>query len=143
MRTKRDVAALLLLKASGEFLLQYRDANAPVYPNFWGLFGGGIEDNETPEEALKREAYEELRYFPKSAKPVLVVNYEDQIIQTYGKKYYYSEICEAPEKLELHEGQAMDWFKSEDLSRINTTVMNRKIIPEILSKMKGKEGVSQ
>lgn len=40
--------------------LQRRSDDAPRLPGFFGFWGGGVEEGETPEEALKREIREEL-----------------------------------------------------------------------------------
>ena len=42
-------------------LLSKRTLDAPTHPGFWGLFGGKIEGDELPAEAVKREVQEELR----------------------------------------------------------------------------------
>lgn len=42
------------------FFLQLRDRAAPIYPNRIGLFGGHLEPGETPDQAVVREAAEEL-----------------------------------------------------------------------------------
>ncbi len=47
------------------FYLQRRDGNAKLSPGFLGLFGGGMEEGETPEEAMLRETQEELCITPK------------------------------------------------------------------------------
>lgn len=47
-----------------EFFLQLRDEHAPIHANMYSLFGGGIEEGETPEVAFLRETEEELRYVP-------------------------------------------------------------------------------
>ena len=57
----RSVSILLLYNSKGEVLLQHRSPEASYYPNHWGFFGGGIETNEKPEKALRREAKEELQ----------------------------------------------------------------------------------
>lgn len=41
-------------------LLVKRSPQKKFYPDVWDLFGGYIEGSETPEEALCREAHEEL-----------------------------------------------------------------------------------
>ena len=41
-------------------LLQKRDNNAPMFPNKWGFFGGGLEGKETPKDGLIRELKEEI-----------------------------------------------------------------------------------
>lgn len=40
--------------------LQKRSADAERLPNYFGFWGGGAENNETPEETLLREIREEM-----------------------------------------------------------------------------------
>ena len=44
----------IILMKEGKILLQHRDKKAPLYPNFWGLCGGKMDEGETPEEAIVR-----------------------------------------------------------------------------------------
>ena len=55
--------SLAILNREDRFLMQLRD-DIPgiVYPGVWGLFGGHIEPEETPEIAVKREIIEEIGY---------------------------------------------------------------------------------
>lgn len=55
-----EVSALVLHDGDGRFLLQHRDDFAPSFPGMHGLFGGHLESGESPEDALRREAAEEL-----------------------------------------------------------------------------------
>ncbi|MBW4441329.1 MAG: NUDIX hydrolase [Plectolyngbya sp. WJT66-NPBG17] len=57
--------AILILHRGDQFLLQLRD-NIPniAYPGHWGLFGGHIEQDESPEIAVVRELQEEICYSP-------------------------------------------------------------------------------
>ncbi|NJK47995.1 NUDIX domain-containing protein [Candidatus Gracilibacteria bacterium] len=55
--------ALAILTQNDQFLMQLRDDKPDIaYPGHWGLFGGHLELNETPEEGLKREVLEEIEY---------------------------------------------------------------------------------
>jgi len=55
-----QVALAIISNKDNEVLLQHRDNNAPTNPNKWGLWGGRIEKDETPLEAVVRELKEEL-----------------------------------------------------------------------------------
>lgn len=53
------VMALLLME-DGNLLMHLRDDKAGVlHPGCWAGFGGSIEASETPEDALRREVFEE------------------------------------------------------------------------------------
>lgn len=54
-----DVAAAVILRADGAFLLAQRPAGK-VYEGYWEFPGGKIEEGETPLHALCRELHEEL-----------------------------------------------------------------------------------
>jgi len=68
---KREHASLIPFRrtANGvELYLQKRSKDAKVNPGLFGMFGGGIEVGETPEQALMRECNEELSYSPRNPK---------------------------------------------------------------------------
>ena len=57
--------ALAMLKRDNQWLMQLRDDRPDIlYPGHWGLFGGHLEDDETPEDAIKRELLEEINWTP-------------------------------------------------------------------------------
>jgi 8-oxo-dGTP diphosphatase len=63
MQKTRPQCGLLIENSEGKVLLQLRDDKPDIpYPNCWGTFGGQIEANESPEEAIRREITEEIDY---------------------------------------------------------------------------------
>ncbi len=61
--SRREAAALVPFYKKDDvyyFFLQLRDEGAPTDPGRIGFFGGGIEGEETPLEAVTRETKEEL-----------------------------------------------------------------------------------
>jgi 8-oxo-dGTP pyrophosphatase MutT (NUDIX family) len=62
MRTiHRDIVAGLVVSKDNKFLFGMKDPRGGgVYADCWHTPGGGIEDGETQEQALKREMAEEL-----------------------------------------------------------------------------------
>ena len=63
-----EVAAAVIERPDGEFLLAQRPANK-VYPGFWEFPGGKIEPGEDPRSALVRELEEELGIRVREATP--------------------------------------------------------------------------
>lgn len=59
------VVAIAILHQQGKFLMQLRDDIPGIrYPGQWGLFGGHLEGDETPEAGLQRELQEEIGHVP-------------------------------------------------------------------------------
>jgi mutator protein MutT len=53
------IAVAILRLPNGQVVLQRKDENSPRSPHKLALFGGSIEANETPKEAIVRELIEE------------------------------------------------------------------------------------
>ncbi|OGA46530.1 MAG: hypothetical protein A3G24_23540 [Betaproteobacteria bacterium RIFCSPLOWO2_12_FULL_62_13] len=62
LRAANAVAALLMLD-DGRYVMQLRDSIPDIfYPGHWGCFGGAVDHDEEPAQALKRELKEELAF---------------------------------------------------------------------------------
>ena len=126
----RDVALLILYDQNGKMLLQQRDEYAPTYPNLWCFFGGGLDSGETPDQALQREAQEELQYTPKAPRLLSVHQYQDVTHGIAGRKYYFVEACMDKRPLRLGEGQGMGWFAFSEMASLPIAPENWPILDE-------------
>jgi 8-oxo-dGTP diphosphatase len=116
---------IILTNKENKVLLQLRSKNHS-HPGSWALFGGHIEDSETPEEALIREIKEEINY--------LITDYQlikETVVEDFGKVFWFHGIIDAklPE-LTLNEGDDFNFFTYEELSKIKIAPESKKILIE-------------
>lgn len=126
---KRDTVSLIFFDEDFRILLQHRTDDAPVFPSYWGLFGGKIKKNEVPKKTIIREILEEINYKLINPKYVLTLKYKDVEQNNSGKKYYFTEKCLSKSNLRLNEGQDMRWFTYKE-------ILNLKIIDHNLEAIK-------
>jgi 8-oxo-dGTP diphosphatase len=123
--TSRHVAVLILYDGRGRILLQHRTKDAPTFPDYWGLFGGGIEHGETPEQAVEREILEELAYRPRFARRVTRRQFARDGIE-YTMHVFAEKYDGTP--LTLSEGQGMKWFLPQETATLKMVEHDREVI---------------
>lgn len=112
------VAAIILIE--GKYLLQKRDPRPDIwYPGFWGLFGGGVEPNEEPLEALARELHEELELTITSP-PQFFARFDFDLggvgLPRYFRSFYMITLSTRDfGRLVLHEGADMALFSGAEI----------------------------
>lgn len=103
--------SLAILYRDGKFLFQLRDnISSIVYPGVWGLFGGHLEPEETPELCLKRELIEEIGY--QVSDLVLFKEYGDSQVNRF---VFYAPLTVDLSQLVLNEGWDMGLLTTEDI----------------------------
>jgi ADP-ribose pyrophosphatase YjhB (NUDIX family) len=86
---KIGAGAVFISKNTGRCLLQLRNNSNKRNNNTWGLWGGMVDENETPLECLHRELTEEIAEYP----GILKLNPID-VFRSKDKKFiYYSFAC--------------------------------------------------
>ena len=107
--------AIAILYQKNKFLMQLRD-NIPgiLYPGYWGLFGGHIEPDETPDIAVKREILEEIGYNLPSF--VEFGCYPDERVVRH---VFHAPLLVELNQLVLNEGWDMGLLTLEDINQGN------------------------
>lgn len=92
-----------------KFLFQLRDNKKGISnPNKWGLFGGGIESNESPVKAIIREIKEELN--------LELIEKNIKFLFKNGKNnIFYYKLEEDRRDFILNEGQNFKFFKIREI----------------------------
>lgn len=123
----RNVSVLILYGADGRILLQHRTKDAPTYPDYWAFFGGGVEEGESAEDAVKRESVEELGYELTSPSffKTLRILYQgnEHTLHVFSEKYNGGALV-------LGEGQAMGWYTVRETGDLLINDHDRLLIRE-------------
>jgi 8-oxo-dGTP diphosphatase len=122
---RRDVSVFILYTSTGQILLQHRTPDAFRLPNYWAFFGGGIEQGESPTEALEREILEELSYQVQTPHFLIAQKVRDE--EDENTKYVFVEQYE-DQPLQLNEGQAMGWFSLDETHGLKMIQHDRAIV---------------
>lgn len=134
MRTRIIVVPLVTMP-SGQVLLCRMAEGRGVFPGQWALPGGGVEPGERLEEALRREALEELGIALKSVTPLF---FKDAVLEKSfadGTKEPLHMIflvyrC-APETLDIHLNEEFSeyiWADSHALRALDLSSLTRETL---------------
>lgn len=131
----RRVALFVLKDEDGRVLLQHRDKTAPRLPDYWAFFGGEIEENETPEDAVIREAKEELGIEFKNLE--FFKRYEFQQEDGLHEKFVFIASLSVSFKelrRQQEEGQNLGLFSFEELKNLKISDYDRVILRDLFNK---------
>lgn len=116
---------IILINNEGKVLLQLRDKDHS-YSGSWALFGGHIEDSETPEEALVREIKEEINYSLKNYKLI-----KESDVKDFGKVYWFFGTVDAKlSELRLGEGDDLNFFTYDEVLKLKLAPESKKTLIE-------------
>ncbi|HET7114473.1 MAG TPA: NUDIX domain-containing protein, partial [Pyrinomonadaceae bacterium] len=111
--TGQGVSAILI-NPQGQVLLQQRDDNPAIrYPGHWSLFGGTIEDGESPADAVAREVKEEIDFDMRN------FGLFREFVQNNKCEFAFAgELPVSLDELTLSEGQGMNFFYPSQLKEL-------------------------
>lgn len=119
---KRDVAVSIFYDKDSNVVLQKR-SSISKYGEKYGFWGGGIEGEETPQEAVTRELKEELGYAPKELNFWLKHNFvikdheESLAVELY---VFLSPITQELLNAKVYEGDGMIKLNIDDAISMGT-----------------------
>ena len=101
-------------------------------PNKWDLLGGGLEKDETYEEAARREIEEETNL---KVDKLRLLKEREVVHNIQGREYkivshiFMTEVEILEEDIKFYEGQEIGWFTFEEIQQMN---ISSTILPLIL-----------
>jgi len=137
---RRQGASAIPVNSEGKILLQLRDDRPDLlYPNCWTTLGGGVEDGETFDQAIRRELLEEIEL----ELPVKLWRVDESIIEIHGHQFHvenaiYAARIDLPiSVIKLNEGQRLGYFGLDDLSTLQIGYNYEPTFREFFAALKG------
>lgn len=121
LKTPKFQTSHAILTLSGKYLLQLRNHIPTISaPGQWSLFGGRVNDGETPLQAMKRELSEELEISPAKFIELWPIDYfapfEKEVVRTW---LFAAEVEDVWSRHKLNEGVDVQAFRYEELDSID------------------------
>jgi len=123
----------IIVNSEGKILLIKRSDKSKNYPGYWGLVGGWIEWGETVEDALKREAREEIGCVIK------VERFTGKYYDTKGRHPTKTSIC-LPHISKIIDGtpivnqpeeiSEVKWFSPNEIKSIELAYDHKKMLED-------------
>ena len=125
---KPKSGAKIIFVSPDKILLFHRDNISTIrYPDHWQLVGGGIEDGETPEQALIREVKEEASYDLHNFKLLLkTIGDLGESVSVYISFVDQNEMSKFA--LGPGEGQEIGWFAIDEAMLLKLTPGTRNLL---------------
>ncbi len=129
------VVSVILLDEHGRVLLQQRDDKPKQYPNWWTIFGGYQEGDETLDDAIRRELIEELALeIPLSYWKAYVCPVRSKPGEVITINHVFVGRLDRPvESLTLREGQGMKLFSPEEAVKLELAFEQHVILRDYIT----------
>lgn len=126
----KKAASIIIINTDNEILLQLRDNSPDVFhPNKWGLPGGAMCPGEFPDEAIRREFFEETG---------LSIDFKFHLHKIIPNYFCDEYVYFAYQNIERHmigcfEGQKMEFIRINMLQEISLSDYHGSIIYDFLN----------
>lgn len=134
----RTVVVGVVQNKAGEYLLCKKPVGEGVYPGQWALPGGGIDEGETMEQALKREMIEEVGLEVDAIQPLFFRDdtqpkYKNGVVDAEIYMVYLLFSCRAVSEVKIDNREFEDfaWVKASDVGRYDLNIATRSTFERI------------
>jgi len=126
----RKVALIIFYDENKKILLQDRKRISRVGEE-WGFFGGEIEENETPEQAIIRETKEELNFDLKEYK--FIGEFKNKVNEglIIDRFVFIAPLKDNLSKFEQLEGEKMQLFLLEEIEKLKMVLGDELVVQEL------------
>jgi len=112
---KNTESVIILPYVEDKVLMQLRDEKKSIiFPGKWGFFGGGINEKESPEDAARRELFEELDIKPKSLNKFFYDNIPE--LAGHMSHAFCCPLSVPIQNIKLYEGMDLGLFSIEQVN---------------------------
>ncbi|MEI7694558.1 MAG: NUDIX hydrolase [Chlorobium sp.] len=127
-------ASIIFFNSSHQVLLFLRD-NIPAipYPGLWDLPGGHLEENESAEECIVREMFEEMEINVKGCSLFRIYEFSDRREYLFMLQEDFK-----PDEIVLHEGQMIQWFTESEAEALELAYGIRKVLADYFVSLRQK-----
>lgn len=111
-------AVVAIIQKSYTFLLVKRSHYTKAASGYWCPISGRVEENETQEDALKREVMEEVGLEVVAVEKVCEIPSADDMFVLH---FWKTKIIAGEAKICSHEATEMKWVTVEEMKRLQPT----------------------
>ncbi len=108
-------AVMIILEEDGRYLLGKRSAWKEKAPGYWCPISGHIEDSESEESAVVREAQEELGIVVRPVKKIATIPTNDKTVLLH---WWIAHIESGTPVINNNENEDLRWFTKDELLKL-------------------------
>ncbi len=130
---KRVIAVALIRNHEGKLLILKMPKNRGVFPGKWGIVGGGIEEGELIDQALRREVREEVGLVIEDIEPFWFFDDERERLSEDGTTesvymiYLLFDCLVRSGEIRLNEEwEKYEWVSAEELTKYDLNEATRR-----------------
>jgi mutator protein MutT len=120
---RKEGCSMIFINDEKKVLLYRRDGNPSIpEPGKWDLFGGHIEAEEKPDEAIVREIREELGVRGEAYAGIRLTEYRRFGTYSFADRdehVYWSSLNQPESELVIKEGQTPCWFSQTEIENLD------------------------